>query len=256
MSRIYWLIGLILLFVSAPNVKAQELGRDYEGPGNFFVGVDLGSSFSIAENYNSDDLYKTVVPTFSGTLGYHFNPRFGVRLQAMITSQRGHASDEALQFDEDHETDLYRPYMFYAATASLDFMLNLANCFRQYDSRNWFDGYLVAGGGQLYTFGFDKDRLEQWDQELTERVDPNSYRYWQFKVGLEGAWHIARSCDFTTELDFYFVENAYNGMVGSSRTFDFFPSIRVGITYYIPNGKDRHRFANPKVLHPYWKELN
>lgn len=256
MSRFYWLFSLTLLILAAPSGWAQESARDYEGPGNFFVGFDLGSSFSIAENISSEDLYKTVVPTVSTTLGYHFTPRFGIRLAAMLTSQRGHASDKAIEWDKDNESNLYRPYMFYAATASLDLMLNLSNCFRQYDARHWFDAYLVAGGGQLYTFGFDSDRLEKWDSEITDKVDPNSYRYWQFKVGLEGAWHVARSCDLTVELDYYFAENAYNGMVGSSRTFDFFPSIRIGVAYYLPNMKNRHRFANPKVLHPYWKELN
>jgi len=256
MLRSYWLISLVLFVASASALRAQEVGRSYEGPGNFFIGVDLGSSFSIAENVNSEDLYKTIVPTVSGTLGYHFTPWFGIRLQAMITSQRGHADDAAVELDEKQKTNVYDPYMFYAATASFDCLLNLSNCFRQYDSRNWFDGYLVVGGGQLYTFGFDKKRLETWDPELTQIVDPNSYRYWQFKVGLEGAWHTTRSVDFTAELDFHFVENAYNGMVGTSRTFDYFPSVRVGFTYYIPNAKSRHRFANPKVLHPYWKELN
>lgn len=256
MSRKKWLFSLILILLAAPVAQAQKSGRDYEGPGNFFIGFDLGSSFSIAENVNSEGLYKTVVPTVSGTLGYHFTPRFGIRFAGMITSQRGHASDAAVELDEENMTDLYRPYMFYAATASLDLMLNLSNCFREYDSRHWFDCYLVLGGGQLYTFGFDKKRLEQWNPEITDVVDANSYRYWQFKGGFEGAWHVARSCDLTTELDFYFAENAYNGMVGSSRKFDFFPSVRIGLTYYLPNTKGRHRFANPKVLHPYWKELN
>lgn len=249
MIRDFWLISVMLVVLSAPFCKAQDNLREYEGPGNFFIGADLGTSLSLAENSDAGDVLKTL-PTLGGTLGYHFTPIWSLRLHALITSQKGHPSDDAIAVDPE----LYKPYNFFALVGSMDVMLNVTNCFRHYDTRNIFDCYLLAGGGQLYTFGF-ADHVKEFDRSVYF-VDPNSYRHWQFKIGTECAWHLSRSFDLKAEFDFFLAKNKYNGVIGSSSTFDPFLSFRMGATYYLPNKKDRHRFANPRVLHLYWKELN
>lgn len=258
------ILTIIILFaLSATMAKSQDDARKYEGPGNFFIGADLGTSISLAEHINSSELFKTHLPSVTGVLGYHFTPIWSFRLQAMFSAQIGQTgivtdpkSDEFVNYGPDFALNpqLYRPYDFYAAVASADLMFNLTNSLRRFDSRNYFDLYLVAGAGQLYTFGFS-ERLKDYDPEIFF-VDPNSYRHWQFKAGLEGAWHISRSCDFTAELDCFFAKNAYNGQRGSDKEFEPFVSFRLGVVYYFRNSKQRHRFANPRVLHPYWKELN
>jgi len=65
-----------------------------------------------------------------------------------------------------------------------------------------------------------------------------------------------RECDLTFELDFHTTPNEYNGVTGGALVIDFFITSKIGIVYYLPNGKHRHRFANPKIFHRYWTELN
>jgi len=245
-----WILAIILFLLSAPLVEAQNKVKDYIGPGNFFIGAEIGSSVSIADFTEGADIALTP-PTIGGTLGYHFNPYFGLRLQGLIISQRGHASEAAEALD----SEVYKPYNFYALVGSLDGMLNVTNLFRTYDTRNVFDAYAVAGFGQLYTFGFSS-HIKNWDPEVYF-ADYNSYRHWQWKIGIEGAWHLNRAFDITGEFDWFFTQSAYNGNKWhASSDLAHFPSLRVGAVYYFRNARQRHRFGNQKVLHPYWKELN
>lgn len=243
-------LAIILSLITAPLLMAQTTVKDYVGPGNFFISAEVGSSISIADFTEGEDIVSTP-PTLGGTLGYHFTPYFGMRLQALMVSQRGHASEQAVALN----SELYKPYNFYALVGSLDGMLNIVNLCRTFDSRNIFDCYAIAGFGQLYTFGFD-DRLNEWNPEVFF-VDPNRYRHWQWKVGVECAWHLNRMFDFKTEFDWFFTNSAYNGNKWHATSdVAHFPSLRVGFTYYFRNARQRHRFGNQKVLHPYWKELN
>lgn len=244
------ILAIILCLVSAPLLMAQTSVKDYVGPGNFFISAEVGTSISIADYSKGEDIFSTP-PSIGGTLGYHFTPYFGMRLQGLIISQRGHATDKAVALDPE----LYKPYNFYAMVGSLDAMLNLANLCRTFDTQNKFDCYAIGGFGQLYTFGFD-DRMNQWDTEVFF-ADPNGYRHWQWKVGVECAWHLNRMFDFTAEFDWFFTKSAYNGNKWhATGDVAHIPSLRVGFTYYFRNARQRHRFANQKVLHPYWKELN
>lgn len=239
----------LLLFALLPWIGwAQK--KSYEGPGNWFVGMDVGASLAMAENVTYEDFFKSEIPSGSIQLGRTLAPWLGLRLLAGCYSQMGHASKVAIKY----EPKTYTPYRFYTGIGTMDVMLNLSNMCRRYDVRNWFDGYFILGGGALYSFGFDK-KVDAWDAEIYP-VNSEELLTWTGKAGLMGAWHVARAWDLTAELDVHATENAYNGVVDRpDRQVDFFLSCRIGMTYYLKNGKGRHRYANPKVVHKFWKDL-
>lgn len=250
MLRFCWVFALLMMLVTTPAAWAQSHKRSYEGPGNWFIGVDGGVSLALNENVTADNVMHVHVPSGSIQLGRTFTPRWSMRVTGGVSSQIGHPSKVAVQYKPKMFTD----YHFYTAITTMDVMLNLSNCFRRYDTRNWFDGYLVVGGGGLFRFNVD-EKVKYWYIDVYP-VEYNNYWFWTAKVGFEGAWHISRTCDLTAEFDVFASDNAYNGVVGSPMFCDFFLSPRIGIVYYLGNRRHRHRFANPPVEHKYWTELN
>lgn len=261
-----FILAMIVLLASATVCCAQEYyrswaqmakdgkpksdDRTYLGPGNWFVGLDVGTGLSLAENTAHNNFYKTRLPSGTLQIGRTLTPKWSLRLTAGISSQLGHPSAGAIRY----LSDMFSPYQFSLGVGTFDVMLNLANVFRKYNSRNWYDGYLVVGGGALYRFYVD-DKVDDWYEDIYV-VDRTKEWYWTAKVGYEAAFHILRACDLTFELDFHATDNAYNGVKGGTQPMDFFVTAKLGIVYYIPNRAHRQRFANPKIYHRYWTNLN
>ena len=241
---------LLLLLASVSVCRAQKSDRTYLGPGNWFVGIDVGMGFSMAENTKNGNFFKTELPSGTIQIGRTLTPKWSLRLTGGVSSQLGRPPAAAMKYLRD----MYSPYQFVLGVGTFDVMLNLANCFRKYNSRNWYDGYLVIGGGELYRFYVD-DKVDEWYEDIYV-VDRSKEWYWTAKIGYEAAFHIMRACDLTFEVDFHATDNAYNGVTGGSQSLDFFVTAKLGIVYYIPNGQHRQRFANPRKYHRYWTELN
>lgn len=244
------LTSLFFWLLATTAVWSQAFKHDYEGKGSWFLGFDLGTSLSVNENVHYADLFKTRIPTGGVVLGRTLTPRWSFRVSALCSSQIGHAPDPIYKTDKE----LYKPYDFYTAVGTFDLMLNVTNCFRHYDSRNWFDFYLVFGGGEIYRFGVS-DHAKKWHHNVYP-VDSDNAWFWTGKVGVETAWHVRRSLDLTAEVDLYATDNAYNGVSRPGRPCDWFLSVRLGLVYYLPNFQHRHRFANPKKPHLHWTNLN
>lgn len=250
MNLRFFLVGkcLLLVLLLWPMPLSAQHKRSYEGPGNWFVSMDVGTSLSLAENVTYEDFLTTEIPSGSLSFGRVFSPWFGMRLSAGFYSQLGHASKVAVMY----EPETYTPYRFHTGLGTLEAMLNLTNLSRRYDVRNWFDCYLIAGGGALYSFGFDK-KVDAWYVDVYP-VSSEELLTWVGKGGWLGTWHVSREWDLSFELDLLVTENAYNGVVDRlDRKMDFFLSFRLGMTYYLENRKGRHRFANPAVEHRFWK---
>lgn len=240
---------ILIAIAAMPFVTRGQ--KHYEGPGNWFMGIDAGVTLAMNENVTTSNFFHTELPSGSISLGRSLSPYWAMRLSAGFYSQLGHPHEKAVSYD----SDIYNDYRFHTAIGSLDLMLNLSNLFRQYDVRNWFDAYLIAGGGVLYSFGMDK-KVDDWPAYVYP-VNSEELLTWNAKTGIMGAWHVNRGCDLTFEIDCFFTDNAYNGVVDiETRLFDLFLSPRIGIVYYIKNSKGRHRYANPPKKHRYWRDLN
>lgn len=250
MQRFCWVISFLLLLLSASELGAQGHKRSYEGPGNWFVGINMGTSLAMNENVHYDNFYHTEIPTGSIQLGRTLSPRWNIRTIGMISTQFGHPSKIAAQY----KPSMFNDYRFFAAITTMDVMLNITNCCRRYDTRNWFDAYFVVGGGGLFRFNVD-EKVRYWYTDIYP-VDANNYWFWTAKTGLEGAWHVSRGWDLAAEIDCYFSDNAYNGVVGTDRFWDPFLVMQIGMRYYIGNSARRHRYANPPIVHKYWTEFN
>lgn len=251
MLRFCWLLFLLGMMTFVSELGAQNAKRrSYEGPGNWFFGVNIGTSLAMNENVSSENFFHTEIPTGFVQLGRTLTPRWSMRATGMISTQFGHPSRVAQQYKPQMFTD----YRFFAAVTTMDVMLNLSNCFRKYDTRNWFDLYLVLGGGGLFRFNMD-EKVRYWYTDIYP-VEANNFWFWAAKTGVEGAWHVSRSWDLVAELDVYATDNAYNGVSGSPTFWDAFLTMHVGMTYYFGNSKHRNRFANPRIVHKFWTELN
>lgn len=250
MLRLCWVTTLLIMLVSAPASWAQKHKRSYEGPGNWFIGIEGGTTHALSENAAQFDVMHVKVPSGSIQLGYLFTPRLGIRATGGVYSQFGYPSKLSVQMFPE----MFEEYHFYSAITTVDLLLNLTNCFRPYDVRNWFDLSLVFGGGGLFRFNTD-EKVRYWYLDIYP-VNSNNFWFWTARVGIKGDWHVARSMDVSAELDFHATDNAYNGVVGTSHPYDVFVSPRLGVVYYFGNSKHRHRFANRQKVHRYWKELN
>jgi len=245
------IIKVLILLTSIATVPLVAMGqKHYEGPGNWFVGIDAGVTLAMNENVTPSNFFHTEIPSGSITIGRAITPFWGLRLSAGFYSQLGHPHEKAVAYD----SETYNDYRFHTGVGSLDLMLNMTNWFRPYDVRHWFDAYLIAGGGVLYSFGMDK-KVDEWPEYIYP-VDSKELLTWSAKAGMMGAWHTARSCDLTFEIDCFFTENAYNGVVDEkTRKVDMFLSPRIGIVYYFKNSKGRHRFANAPKKHRFWRNI-
>lgn len=249
MHRIIRTIILLTAIAAMPFVARGQ--KHYEGPGNWFVSIDAGATLAMNENVTTENFFHTELPSGSLTIGRTITPFWSLRLSAGFYSQLGHPHEKAVTYD----SETYSDYQFHTAVGSLDLMLNLSNMFRPYDVRNWFDAYLIAGGGVLYSFGMDK-KVDEWP-EYVYPVDSKELMTWSAKAGLMGAWHLTRACDLTFEIDCFFTDNAYNGVVDNPhRSIDMFLSPRIGVVHYFKNSKGRHRYANAPKRHRYWRDLN
>lgn len=250
MTRIIYILFLLILLLPASKSWAQKAGFDYEGPGSFFFGVDFGASLSMNENIRYADAFKTEIPSAGVQFGYAFTPLWSARLSGLFSSQLGHPSAIVIKYNPT----LYKTYGYNAFVVDADVMLNLTNCFRPYNSRNVLDFYAILGVGSLYTFGFDKF-IDDWDKELFA-ASSESLTLWNAKAGFNFAWHMTRAYDLQAEIDVFATDNKFNGIQGLNRPFDWFTSMRIGVVYYFHNGMNRQRFANPRKPHFYWKELD
>lgn len=250
MLRFCWVIIVFSIFLSASTMRAQGHKRSYEGSGNWFAGVCVGTSHALNENVTYDNYLHAEIPSGSLQLGRTLTPYFSLRVMGLMSAQMGYPSKVAVQY----KPEMFSPYRFYAVATTLDAMVNLSNCFRGYDTRNWFDAYFVLGGGGLFRFNVD-ERVRYWYIDVYP-VAANNYWFWTAKAGIEGAWHVTRRFDLVAEIDMFASDNAYNGVVGRGRSWDPFLVFQLGVTYYFRNGQRRHRYANPPVIHKYWTELN
>ena len=64
------LTTMLLLLATVSVCRAQKSDRTYLGPGNWFVGIDVGTGLSLAENVIHDNFYKTRLPSGSIQLGF------------------------------------------------------------------------------------------------------------------------------------------------------------------------------------------
>lgn len=249
MHRYSQILIFILALATVPFVALGQ--KKYEGPGNWFIGADAGVTLAFSENVSTDNFLHVKMPSASIVLGRTITPYWGLRLSAGFFPQVGYPHQKAVKYDPE----MFSPYGFYIGSGTLDLMLNISNLCRRYDVRNWFDGYLIAGGGMLYSFGMEKKVLD-WPS-YSYPVQSVDAWYWNAKVGLMGAWHISRPCDLTAEIDAFLTDNAYNGVIDQSASpFDIFVGVRLGIVYYLRNSMHRHRYANPAKVHRYWSDLN
>ena len=234
------------LWLWALTMLAQTPQRRHKH-GDWYYGVGMGFSQSLAENSEATDFIAHQLPSLDLVVGHNFTPIFGLRLTGGINMQVSRCSKAA----ENAMPAVYGNgrYSFKALTGSLSGILNITNAFFDYDVERPLTWSFVFGAGMMQTFGFD-EKVKIWN------VTPNSEtpyypvndaggKYIVGHVGLHCDARINEPLDLNIELRANGTDNKYNG-VGNGNRLDFYLDLMVNLVYHFKNGKQQlRRFREP-----------
>lgn len=206
---------VLLTFLFASSSKAQDWYTQYK----------VTQTVSTSENMSGMDLFLTY-PGFTFSAGNNFNRILGARISAGFFPQCGHAGKVL----EKTFPDLYNRYRFYMAGGYGDLTVNLTELFSERDPERTDAIYFLAGGGAVYTFGFDK-KVNAADWAKYYPVDTKSQVYPVVHVGIGGLFKLTKALDLSVEAKYNFVSDKYNG-VDRGAFMDGYFDLGVGVSWY------------------------
>lgn len=206
---------ILLLFLFATTSNAQDWYTQYK----------VTQTVSTSENMSGMDFLLTY-PGFTFSAGNNFNRVLGARISAGIFPQSGHAGKVL----EKTFPDIYNRYRFYMAGGYGDLTVNLTELFSERDPSRTDGIYFLAGGGAVYTFGFDKKvNSAEWAKYYPVNTKSNVYPVVHFGFG--GLFKLTKALDLTVEAKYNFVSDKYNGVDRGAFTDGYF-DLGVGVSWY------------------------
>lgn len=238
-----FIIAFLLVCFGANGALAQSNVPKHKG-GDFYIGVAGGFSQSLAENAVKTDFISHQFPSANVMMGYNFTPAFGLRLTGGFNAQTSRCSNAA--FKALPEIYGNGRYGFKNLTGTLSGVFNLTNLFMGYDYERPLQWSILFGGGYLKSFGFDKEKLDGWNQYPYYPVDPNGGDYISGHLGLQCATKLNDPLDLQFELRANATDNNYNG-VSNGNHLDFYVDLMVNLVYHFKNHSQHlRRFRAPK----------
>ena len=239
----YALKVAVCLFVFPVGVAAQSYVQKHKG-GDFYMGVGAGFSQSLAENAVKTDFITHQIPSANLMIGYNFTPTFGLRLLGGVNAQTSRCSNAA----QKALPQVYGNgrYGFMNLTGSLSALINVTNIFFGYDNDRPVTWSFLMGAGYLNSFGFDKDKINKWNEYPYYPVDPNGGSYISGHAGLQCAVKVSEPLDIDVELRANATDNKYNG-VSNGNHLDFYVDLMINLVYHFKNHSQHlRRFCPPK----------
>lgn len=219
---------------------------------NWILGASVGGSYSMSENTRFGNFFDMTRPSFQIQLGKYFYPQFGIRATVNYLAQRGRSYWETADFLEEYaEQD--GNYDFSILAGFVDGVLDFHNVIFGYKEDRFFSLKGYIGLGAIYTFGFDKDKLNwlvnpTWKDCTYNGVHhnagellPSGYQYradgdskWYFAghVGLIADFRISDAWSVNLDISFNGTDDAYNG-ARYRRVYDSYVDLMAGLTYRI-----------------------
>lgn len=238
MKRFFgYVIALLMVFAASANAQNKEL--KHKG-GDFYMGVGVGFSQSLAENAVKTDFIRHQIPSANVLIGYNFNPYVGVRLTGAFNNQMSHASKAA----EKALPDIFGRYGWKTVTGTLSGVINLTNIIFGYENEREVTWSFLMGGGYLSSFGFDK-KLDKWNEYPYYPVDAKGGGYATGHVGLMLAVEASKHWDIDMELRGNATDNKYNGVYNGNHL-DFYVDLMVNFVYHFSNKQGLTRLDVPE----------
>lgn len=192
---------------------------------DWWIGVSVGVTHSLAENATGDDFIKNV-PGVELQLGTFVNRALGFRLSMGMNPQK--ARPGKAQREGDPEVyDTY--YSFNVLTGFADVMVDLTTLFtprKKY--RPTFDVMAFVGGGALESFHFDHEKVKDWEFYPVDCWDKT---FWAAHVGFLATYRIKPSWDWVLEGSYTITDGAYDGVVSRVATSGFV-KLHTGFVYH------------------------
>lgn len=236
----------LLFFVCALTVSAQSREPKHKH-GDWFWGIGLGFSQSLAENAKGTDFIARQMPSFDFLLGHNFTPAVGFKVTAGMNMQVSRCSEAAA----NAMPDVYGNgrYSFRCLTASMSGVVNLTNTFFGYDAERPMTWSFILGGGVMKTLAFDT-KLSTWNvtpnaQSPYYPVNRDGGQYIVAHAGLQCDVRLNEPLDLSIELRANATDNKYNG-VANGNNLDFYLDLMFNLVYHFKNGKQElRRFREP-----------
>lgn len=245
-NKLFLLVFLWVCGVCGVSIVAQSAMLRHKH-GDWFWGIGVGFSQSLAENAKSTDFIVRQLPSVSMLFGHNFSPAFGMKLTGGLNMQTSRCSDALVNTMPNIYGD--GRYNFRCLTGSLSGIINMTNIFWGYEVERPLTWGFMFGAGLMKTFGFD-EKLNTWNTFPKESkpyypVNNAGGFYVVGHAGLVCDVRLSEPWDAGVELRVNATDNEYNG-VSNGNHLDFYLDLMCNFVYHFKNGKQQlRRFREP-----------
>ena len=212
--------ALALLFGVQATAQAQ-VQTDEIYP-NTYVSLQAGAQTTFTA-YNN---WKLITPQFAASVGHWMAPQFGVRLHVMGYQNKGGFRQVAYGREWGPST-----YKFKAATADVDFMVNMSNVFDPHRTSQAWNWILLAGFGVNYAWDFDDFNCLTSTMPLYHEYSCSETKHSSFngRLGTMIEYNISRKVAVNLELQANYKNDVYN--LRMSNDCDWQVAALLGLSY-------------------------
>jgi len=196
-------------FFSLSGFAQEKALKNYGFQDNWFIQGQVGGSYSFTENHTEVDFFKRVSPHVALSVGKHFSPVAGARLQIGGWEAKTYLPNGI---------DSYKSQKFNYVQASVDGLLNLTNVFyNRFEGEKSFNLYGILGVGYGRVFGDSEYGIKNQNNIIP-------------RGGLQADFRVTDDLSVNLEAVANLMPDGFNGQVGG-RKYDATVNTLIGVTY-------------------------
>lgn len=199
-------------FIAISGFAQEKAIKRYGFGDNWFIQGQVGGSYTFSENHTKADFGDRITPHVALSLGKHFSPIAGARLQV-----GGWESKSYLRSAD-------KTYKYNYLQANLDGLLNLTNLFSTYNGDKMFNLYGILGLGYVHNFA---DREAGPGVPTQNSIVP--------RAGLQADFRLTSDLSLNVEAVGNLMSDKFNGIVGGRKN-DATANVLLGLTYRFNKG--------------------
>lgn len=200
------------MFVALSGFAQEKALKNYGFGDNWFIQGQAGASYSFSENHVKADFGDRISPHVAISVGKHFSPIAGARLQVGGWEAKGYRPSGSEWTD----------YKFNYIQTNLDGLLNFSNLFSSYQGDKAFNLYGILGLGYVHTYA-DREEGVKTQNNIVPRV------------GLQADFRLNDDLSLNLEAVGNLMPDEFNGVVGGKK-YDATANVLLGLTYRFNKG--------------------
>ena len=202
---------LIILFLGISFAASSQYKRKTVFHPEWYVSTSLGTNLYIAEGFGDYTIQQALGLVGRASIGYNFTPIVGIRGTVGFNSNSWP--------DKNNSNEIIK---FNAENLSSDITINLVNWLNGYNYRRKFDLSIFGGVGVGH-----RDKAMFLADYFTQIL----------RGGIQVDYSLSPILKLNFIGDINFVNDNYNGYIGTKVPFDMYPVLSVGLTYRIPTNR-------------------